>query len=376
MSSPVWRAPGSGRAPVRPSWTPTAKREASLELDAFRSPQTRFVGAAPAREPEGLAWLELRPGIVPLRPLRLGDVYGGVVRAIRGNVGSTMGLAAGTTVVFLLPLTALGAWMGSLSTLDSVDLGIGMFAPYVPMLGSWLSSILLAGFMAYVIGQGVLGRRVTPRQTLSATVRRIGALLLATLLVVGTMVVLPALVLVAAFLGVAAAGSSDTGTAALLGLVGLGVPAALVVGLLLQSYFAFTTSAVVLERLPAVRAIRRSWALVGSPLRSGFWRILGTRVLTSVIAGTISQMISTPMSMIGLVLVAVVSGDSLASSYFVITAVLQGVVAILSGILTTPLVAGVDAMLYIDARIRREALDVQLVHADQGDRPIWQGAWR
>jgi hypothetical protein len=379
MSSGLdWRAPGSDRTPVKPSWSPTDQRSVVV-ADPFRAtPAASGQGPVPAPIMPGLPGFDLRPGIVPLRPLSLGDVYGGVIRAIRGNVGSTMGLAAGTTMVFLVPLTALAAWVGSLTTLGDSSLGIGSFAAYIPTAGTWLSTILLAGFMAYVIGQGVLGRMVTARETFARTMSRIGALLVATLMVVGSALLVAVAAAFLLFGALLANGSSNSDSAvagAVLGSLVL-LAVAMVVMLALQTYFAFTTSAVVLERLSAPRAIARSWRLVGPPNRSGFWRILGIRLLTSLVTGIVAQVIATPMSMIGLLLVAGLSGEGISQVYFAAIAVLQGLVAILTGILTTPFIAGVDAMLYIDARIRKEALDVQLLQAAQGGRTTLSGVWR
>jgi hypothetical protein len=288
-----------------------------------------------------------------------------------------MGLAAVTTIVFLVPLTALAAWMGSLSTPADSEFGLGVVAGYVPMLGSWLSSILLTGFMAYVIGQGVRGRKVTPSETFTQTMRRIGALLLATLLVVGASLVLLAgtgLVAVVGFSMVNDSSGSAMAVAMLLGFVVVGV--VLVLALALQTLFAFTTPVVVLEHRSALRAIARSWRLVGPPSRGGFWRIFGTRLLASIAASVIGQVIATPVTIIVIAVLGALVGNDFESVYFVAVAVLQGLVAILTGILTTPLVAGVDGLLYIDARIRKEALDVELMRAGQANEQAWSGASR
>ncbi len=374
MSDVDWRPPGSDRVQAKPFWSPMGTA-ATVEVDPFRTPSADR-GPRPAPVPLTLDALGigLRPGIVPLRPLGLGDVLGGVVRAVRGNVGSTMGLAAVTTIVFLVPLTAVAAWIGSLSSLTDTGVSLGMFATYVPMLGTWLSSILLTGFMAYVIGQGVRGRKVTVAETFSKTMRRIGALLLATLLVVGTSSVLIGGAGVVAGVAFAAAADSSDSAVVLVILLGLvaGV-AVFVVAMALQTLFAFTTPVVVLERRSAVRAIARSWRLVGPPTKGGFWRILGIRLLTSIVTSIIGQMIATPVSFLALAALGALAGDAVESYYYVALAVLQGLVAIMTGILTTPLVAGVDALLYIDARIRTEALDVDLMRAGQSNDKAWAG---
>ena len=374
MSDVDWRPPGSDRVQAKPFWSPMG-RSTAVEIDPFRT-SPAAPGRRPTQNPLTLdaLGLGLRPGIVPLRPLGVGDVLGGVVRAVRGNTGSTMGLAALTTVVFLVPLTALAGWLGSLSTPTSSDLGLGFLAQYVPAIGTWLSSILLTGFMAYVIGQGVRGRKVTASETFSTTMRRIGALLLATVLVVGASVVLIAAGGLVAFVGYSVISDASSGAeavAVLLGVLVVGV--VLVLAMAMQTLFAFTTPVVVLERRSAVRAIARSWRLVGPPTKSGFWRILGIRLLTSVVTSIIAQVIATPVTVMVIAGLGLMVGDGFESVYFIAAAVLQGLVAILTGILTTPLVAGVDALLYIDARIRTEAFDVDLMHAGQSDEQAWSG---
>jgi hypothetical protein len=377
MSELDWRPPGSDRVQAKPFWSPMG-RSSAAEPDPFRaSPADRV--RRPGQIPLTLDALGLgaRPGIVPLRPLGLGDVMGGVIRAIRGNVGSTMGLAAITNVVFLVPMTAVAAWTGSLST--TVDSGpqLQLMAQYLPMVGTWLSSILLTGFMAYVIGQGVRGRRVTPYETFTQTMRRVGALLLATLLVVGTSLVLVAGAGFAVFLMISGGNDSSTYGMVVGLLVGFVVIAAvMVLALALQTLFAFTTPVVVLERVSAVKAIARSWHLVGSPTRGGFWRILGIRLLTSIVTSVVGQVIAWPITIIVIALLGTLVGDQFDNYYVAALAVLQGMVAILTGVLTTPFIAGVDALLYVDARMRKEALDVDLMRAGHTDEQTWSGVQR
>ena len=52
----------------------------------------------------------------------------------------------------------------------------------------------------------------------------------------------------------------------------------------------FTPTLIVLERLAVVPAIKRSFALV----KSGFWRVLGIRLLGMLVAGLIAGAVSVP----------------------------------------------------------------------------------
>ena len=49
-----------------------------------------------------------RPGIVPLRPLQLGDILDGAIKAVRFNPKSMVGMSALVLAVFLVPSAALG----------------------------------------------------------------------------------------------------------------------------------------------------------------------------------------------------------------------------------------------------------------------------
>jgi hypothetical protein len=327
---------------------------------------------------------EHRPGIIPLRPLTIGDLYGATLKAIRGNPGATIGLAALTTFVFLLPTTALGAWLAGRSSFSLLpdssgaasdtlpdDLGIGLLGSYLPAIGQTLSAILLAGFLAQVVAQAVLGRKVSMGQTWRATAGRVPAMVGAVL------VTLVAIVLVVAVtlgipLGIVAYAETAGG-----GSVGLYVLLFAVGGLLLlaaaiylSTAWAFATPSIVIERLGVFAGLARSARLVGSPAAQPFWRIFGLRLLTAVVVGFASSVVTVPLTIIFvIVLVATLGEDPQGSTFLVLNTVLAGVAGLITGALTTPFSAGVDSLLYVDARIRDEGLDVQLIQAAQGAAP-------
>src|SRR5690242_13857597 len=109
MTDGEWVAPGSGSTPPY-GGAPDHPAPSGPPPAAVQTPPgpSGHWGPAPA--------IAFRPGIIPLRPLTLGDLYGAAVKAVRGNVGATVGLAVLTTLVFLVPATALGAWLGSQET--------------------------------------------------------------------------------------------------------------------------------------------------------------------------------------------------------------------------------------------------------------------
>jgi len=363
---PGYGAPPPGYAPTPPGYAPTPP--------GYAAPPPGYAPTPPgygASTPGGprIAGLEFRPGIIPLRPLTLGDLYGAVTKAIRGNVAATIGLAVLTSIVCLVPATALGAWIASRETtsLDSSSLGIyGLVGNYVPTVGSLISTIALTGFLAYVIGQAVIGRKVGIGETWDGTKGRLlaiaGAVLVTmvgAVLIIGVLIGLPAAWLLAL-------GSAEPGPILLLV---LGVIASVLLYLWLWTRLAFVTAVIVLEGRGVVSAFKRSWQLTSGV---AFWRIFGIRLLTSLIVGMAAYLITLPLTIAGVALVFV-TGDE--GSLFMWQAVMSGVASLISGAITTPFSAGVDALMAIDQRIRREGLDVQLIHAAQQGGPApWPSA--
>lgn len=369
MSERPWVAPGSpppdqGQGGATSPPPPPSAQHAAPSW----APHPPAGAAYPAAPPPQLARPEFRPGIIPLRPLTLGDLYGAVVKAIRGNVGATMGLALLTSVVCLVPTTALGAWVASQepATLDTGEFGVyGLAGTYLPALGSLISTVALTGFLAYVIGQAVLGRKVGIGETWDGTKRRLpavaGAVLVTVvggILLVLLMLGLPILLLI----------RDGAGVATVLLLV-LAVLLAVVVYLWLWTRLAFVTAVIVLEGRGVAAAFVRSWRLTsGRP----FWRILGIRFLTAAVVGVAANVITLPITLIGIVAVIALGGED---RLFMWQAILTGLATLVSGAITTPFSAGIDALMTVDQRIRREGLDVQLIHAAQsGGTAPWPSA--
>lgn len=404
MTDQPWVAPGSG--PQRPDptapppaggWTPPTAPPPGAAYPPSPGAAYPPPGAGvppppgstppPGWQPPAYRTVDVRPGIVPLRPLGLGDVYGGVLKAVRGNPAATIGLAALTCFALLLPTTALGAFLagqassdpfGSFAATDTVpdNAGISLLGQYLPTVGQLLSAVLLAGFLAQVVGQAVLGRKVGMGEIWRSTRGRV-------LPLVGVVLLTGFLLLVVLAVGVAGAVAlvvaiQPSGTGGILAAIGI----VLVVGLatvallaLLATRWAYAAPAVVLERVGVMASIRRSWGLVGGPSTGPFWRVFGIRLLTAVITGVASTVITFPISLLLLGVVAATtigSGSSDGGTLLVAQTLVSGLTALLTGALTTPFSAGVDALLYVDGRMRREGLDIQLIQSAQGAAaPPW-----
>jgi hypothetical protein len=111
-----------------------------------------------------------------------------------------------------------------------------------------------------------------------------------------------------------------------------------------------------------------------------FWRVLGIRLLGVLMVAFIGFLIGIPFALLaGMVSGHSVLGSGLASSgdslsvpitYILITSL----GSILSTTLTAPIRAGIDALLYVDLRMRKEGLDIVLQQAAAGLTPGPSGA--
>lgn len=361
-----WTAPGGGQPP---SGGPDAGQDQHQSFpENPPPPPPAQVPPPPANMPMAGIRYEYRPGIIALRPQTLSDVWGGVMTAIRGNPAATIGLALVTTTVVLVPLTLIGIWVSSLDLgLDDRSLGdpsdpfagqlsSGALGSYVPTFAPYAIGLVLPLFMAFVIGQGVQGRKVGLGQTWAATRGRVPAALglmglyfVGFLLSFGVLLGIPVAMLV-----------SSGGDSASVGWFILGVLATFVVFVYLFTKLGFATSIIVLETAGPVRAIRRSFALTRGP--AAFWRIFGIRLLTAIVVGIAGSILSVPLTLLG-------AGLAVGTQAAWLLTIVQSVNVLIQSVLTTPFVAGVDSLLYVDQRIRREGLDMQLIQQAQAARP-------
>lgn len=299
----------------------------------------------------------VKPGVVPLRPLSLADIFNGAVSYVRANPTATLGLT--TVVVVASQLLALMLSVGPLAasgrltpTLAGDEVSTGMLlGSTVSSLGgsvaTLLASILLSGMLTVVVGRAVFGDRITIGEAWQRLRGRLWALIGFTLLEVLGAVLLFALV-VGLILWVAFAAG---GAAAAV----IGIPlvlAALGALVYLVTVLTFTPAIIVLERAAIGGAIRRSFKLV----KKDFWRILGIRALAVVVAQLIAAAVAIPFSLGGQVLAMSASSATATLSALMLISV-GGAVA---EIITAPFTAGVVVLQYTDGRIRSEAFDLVL----------------
>jgi hypothetical protein len=304
-----------------------------------------------------------KPGVIPLRPLGLGEILDGAFSSIRRNPKATLGLAAIVMTVSAVISTTLSLTLLNLSgglnfpqpgqqlTPDQAAHLVGrIFAAVVPALAvSVLLTIIvqavLAGLLAHVIAQGISGQQVSAAEAWRATRPRVGRLLLATLLVLlvsfGPLLVVGLLILIAFAAGAPAAVYAAVGS--------LGGLAAIVLLIWFSVRLSLVTPVVVLEGAGPGRALARSWQLV----RRSFWRVFGILLLAALIVAIAGGILQIPFTVIGAVL-ASHGGISIGGT------IIGAIGAIAAGAVTRPITAGVTVLLYVDMRMRKEGLDLAL----------------
>lgn len=269
-----------------------------------------------------------RPGIIPLRPLGVGELLDGAFTAMRRHPRATLGLSAlVATVQQVLALVVDLSTNGYASPSTNGFAALGTVSGLLTFALNAILSAVLLGMLSVVIADAVIGRDISLRDVW----RRVRPLLTR---LVG-----------AAFLAAV--------------LPWFGLIALVVGGVFLWVALSFTTPALVLERLTVRQSLRRSWELTVP----AFWRVLGIRLLAMIIAGVIGSIISIPAIII--VFASITNGIAGGGSVDLGLGaeILVRVVALVSATITAPITAGVLALLYIDRRMRAEALDVTLVQA-------------
>lgn len=288
--------------------------------------------------------------------MTLGDIFNGAVGYIRANPKATLGLTA--IVVVSMQIITKFAFFGPLAAYDrlstdqSGELSSGVVGAFFASVGatvvvSWLGGMLLSGMLTVIVGRAVFGSPITIGETSTKIRGRLLALLGLALLEGVVMAALAGLV--AVIIGVLAA----IGNAAVA--IVLGIPLMLVLIALLVYLFTvvlFAPVLIVLERLPVIDAVTRSFALV----RNGFWRVLGIRALTFVVASVVANAVAVPFSIVGQLFLA----TERSTTAFLVSTAIVAVGAAIGEIITAPFNAGVIALLYTDRRMRAEAFDLVL----------------
>lgn len=304
-----------------------------------------------------------KPGIVPLRPLLFGDILDGAVKAVRFNPKSMVGLSVLVLGAFLVPSAALGVGATALSARLLNTRGpeaqalVGVPAALIQALLTLLATGVLSGLLSYVVSQAVLGRKPDMAATWRSARARVLSLLV---LVVLTLLVSLASTTLLIGPGVLLLVTDSLGAGiALLVLGSLGLVA---LSLFFSTKISLAAPAIVLEGHGVRTGLGRSFALTKG---SAFWRVLGITLVAGILAGIAGWLLGLPFTIIGTG-IALLTGQDSETGQMVVT-FSSNLSALLTGAITTPFVAAVTGLLYIDRRMRLEALDVVLLREAQSN---------
>ncbi|HWC34936.1 MAG TPA: glycerophosphoryl diester phosphodiesterase membrane domain-containing protein [Mycobacteriales bacterium] len=315
-----------------------------------------------------------KPGIVPLRPLGLGELLDGGFALIRRYPAATLGLSAGVMFVveavrlIVTYFVANGASLDATSlssdgteTINGDALARVLTLDIVVVVVTLAATVVLTGMLTAVVGPAVLGNRVTAadawRDARPLMARLLGASLAVMVIVAGGVLACAAPGLLILVLGAAAgAGPAETLGAVLAVIGGIG---GVVLAFYLEVSLAFTTQVVMLEKQPVRTALRRSRALV----KGSWWRIFGITLLAGIIAQVVAAVVGFPFSLAGAIHSFSSFSDSQSVNFSFTDLLLTGIGGLLGATISRPFAAGVTALVYIDQRMRREALDLTLQQA-------------
>lgn len=307
-----WSSPDPDDGPARPQQPPRYPRHPQQGGQGFRG----------------------QPGVIPLRPLGVGEILDGAIATMRKHAGIVFGSSAAVALVSALLFLAADLWV-----LDRVEpvtinpnaseqqqleqlwsaLGDALAANSVVLVVTLLTQTFLTGLLMVVVGKAVLGRRITFGEAWEELKPRLLPLL-------GLTVLVAVIVTVGTFLFI--------------------IP-----GIAAYVFLSLATPALVLERGRVGMSLRRSTELV----RGSWWRVFGLLVLAMLIAFVISLVIQLPFGFLG--------GADIGQDASVGQLLIGELGYAVASTITVPFSAAVTALIYIDQRMRREGLDLELARA-------------
>ena len=289
--------------------------------------------------PPGLAYQAPKPGCVPLRPLGLSDILDGTFTAIRRNPKVMLGLSAAVGIASALVMFAAQAVfihsLRNVSVRSSSDptgetsLGALLGGEAGTVLAFIISLVLgafLTGMLTIAITQDALGHKLSIGEVWQRVRPRLVRLVLLSLII---------------------------GTVPIIGLFFCIAP-----GVWLWGIWTVAVPAMMVERTKVFESLGRSFTLV----KGTFWRVWGIRALGTLIAVVIGSMISVPFGLASGVGSALSSAGSDAGPSLLALA-LAALGSAVSTTITAPIRSGIDALLYVDLRMRKEGLDIALRQA-------------
>jgi hypothetical protein len=311
-----------------------------------------------------------KPGLIPLRPLGFGTLLGAPFLALKRNPKATFGSAllvqAITVVISLLVIGVITFFfisrISSAAPEDQEAIAAGgivgiLIGALIPFLISIIGTVFLQGVIVTEVARSTLGEKLSLKAVWKATWPRLGQLLLWVLVTTVAFLVVLAAIVGIVWLLVALGGGFVAAGIILAIIAGI---ALVVVSIWLSIKLSIVPSVIVLERATMMSAIRRSWRLTDGY----FWRTLGVQYLIAFIVGTVSQVVVTPVSFFYIMAVSAIDPTGATAESWVGPIVLYVIMIILSLLvasITSVVGAAAIALIYVDLRMRKEGLDLELI---------------
>ncbi|WP_019182257.1 glycerophosphoryl diester phosphodiesterase membrane domain-containing protein [Microbacterium yannicii] len=311
-----------------------------------------------------------RPGIIPLHPLTFGTILGRSFSALRQNPRVLLGFALIVqTLAYVVVLAAvLAISFASFSRLDTLRPGTEEFET---VLAGSIAITAVAGLVLglaagalSIIVQAIVVVEVThaavaEKLSLGALWRQVKPIAWR-LIGYSALVILAVLVLVA-IVGLALAGIAIVAAPAAIALGVVIVLGAIPLTWWLMIKLLLVPATIIIERATIRQAISRSWTLT----RGRFWPALGIIFLISMVFGAVAQLVGLPLSFLSMGLTTIIAptGDPEPSAIIGIlaTALLTQVLTLLLQSVAIVVQSTATAIIYIDCRMRREGLDLDLL---------------
>ncbi len=245
------------------------------------------------------------------------------------------------------------------ATVSAGAAALVLLSGLVGVVLSLVASAVLQGVVSLEVARGTLGEKLRLGGLWRAARGRIGALVGWTLLIAAVVIVAIIVFVVVIALIIAAGGV----VGAIIGvLLGIGATlGAIVLGFWLGTRLSLVPSALMIERLPLRAAIGRSWSLT----TGFFWKTLGTQLLVTVIINFVTSIVSTPLQLVvtyGSLLINPNSTDDAAVITVIVAYILAVVLSVIFGAIGSVMISATAALIYIDLRMRKEGLDLELQH--------------
>ena len=304
-----------------------------------------------------------KPGIIPLRPLTIGDLFSGAFEAIRSNpkvlFGFTVVIMLFVSLIASVSILLSGLGYESVANTDydpqalhqsmtdrSNVLLLRMISNMVQWITTFAGTTILTGLLASTVSQMTVGRNLTLSEAWAMTRKRLGSLLGSFALTAVITMIPVVLWIVAVFASLAAlmGGNDDLWWLVLVALAAF-IPIFILV-YFFQIKLLFAPICAVLEEIGPVASLKRSWSLV----KGEFWPTLGRFLLLNLAVSFIGGFIGFVIGLIGgLVSVAATSDPSSpVGSAIAIFFVMLG------SSLLLPFSASFETLMYTDLRIRKE----------------------